>query len=266
MQRLKLWVVFLLIMVMGPVFGQNINGLLLDKTTRKPLANATVNSATSLTFSSAKGEFHIQKPASGDTLRITCIGYRPVTLTVGLFTPDTLKVYLDPATIALKQVDIKAVYDPRLDSIRTRKEFSNVFGYSNRGTLKGALLNNSSTNYAPSNNVSSANNATTLASVNLLSVFNYFNRNNTPTAKLQKKMLKDEQLGYVDRQFSREKITSLTSLKGDSLTDFIDKYRPTVDELKLMSDYDMIIYIKKSYSEFLKIYKKDDKSPFEKKD
>ncbi len=79
-------------------------------------------------------------------------------------------------------------------------------------------------------------------------------------------MLKDEQLGYVDRQFSREKITSLTSLKGDSLTDFIDKYRPTVDELKLMSDYDMIIYIKKSYSEFLKIYKKDDKSPFEKKD
>ena len=72
----------------------------------------------------------------------------------------------------------------------------------------------------------------------------------------------DEENTYVDRTFSKQRITELTNLKGDSLLNFMDDYRPTISQAKKMTDYDMVIYIKKSYADFINNYKHEKQSPF----
>ncbi len=72
---------------------------------------------------------------------------------------------------------------------------------------------------------------------------------------MQKQLLNDEEYNYVDHVFSKEKVQSLTSLKGDSLQNFMNEYRPSIKELKQMTDYQLILYIKKSYDTFNKTYK-----------
>ena len=44
----------------------------------------------------------------------------------------------------------------------------------------------------------------------------------------------------------------ITHLKGDSLQTFMDKYRPSVADAKTMTDYEVMLYIKKCYGEFIK--------------
>lgn len=53
-------------------------------------------------------------------------------------------------------------------------------------------------------------------------------------------------------------------MQGDSLQDFMDTYRPIITRLKQMNDYDLIIYIKESYTEFIKTYKPGEHEMFTK--
>jgi hypothetical protein len=99
------------------------------------------------------------------------------------------------------------------------------------------------------------NSTSSLIGVNLLSVIGLLSKKNAPVSKMQKQLIKDEEYNYVDHIFSKEKVQSLTSLKGDSLQNFINEYRPSIKEVKQMTDYQVIIYIKKSYETFIKTYK-----------
>ncbi len=47
-------------------------------------------------------------------------------------------------------------------------------------------------------------------------------------------------------------VQNLTGLTGDSLQTFMQLYRPNIDTAKYMSDYDIILYIKKSFQEYIK--------------
>ena len=99
-------------------------------------------------------------------------------------------------------------------------------------------------------------------SVNVLAVASLLSKNKDHTTKLQQILLNDEETTYVDRRFSKEKITSLTNLKGDSLLDFMADYRPAIKAIKKMTDYDLIKYIRSSYREFMNTYDPGEHSPF----
>jgi hypothetical protein len=139
----------------------------------------------------------------------------------------------------------------KIDSINLRKEFAPVFAYKGT-TFKDVFMRNSN-NILPYNDfITSTNNMTTLLSVNLLSVIDWLGKTKTPTSKLHQTLLRDEQNNYVDQVFSRSKVVELTHLKGDSLKTFMDKYRPSAGTARTMSDYEMMIYIKKCYGDFNK--------------
>ena len=53
-------------------------------------------------------------------------------------------------------------------------------------------------------------------------------------------------------------------MQGDSLQDFMNTYRPTITQLKQMTDYDVLMYIKTSYADFVKTYKPGESSVFKK--
>jgi hypothetical protein len=255
---MKIFLFTFLILWTTRLCAQNLTGVLLDKATGKPIAYAGISTYLSATFSAENGLFILNNVHARDTIKITCIGYRPLKLTAGSLSRDTLRVYMEQNSIMLRNVTISAKRDYQFDSIRMRKEFSGVFNYKG-ASLKNAIVNKSSLGYTP-NNYTTGNNATQLATVDLLSIASFLSRKKTPTAKLQQTMLRDEKLNYVDQRFSREKITSLTQLKGDSLTEFIDRYRPSIEQIKAMSDYDFIFYVRNSFTEFKQTYKKDQKS------
>jgi hypothetical protein len=231
------------------LFAQHLNGVVLDKHTRAPVAHATVSTTSQILFTTVEGRFNLSTIHKGDTVKITCVGYKPYSF--AFYLPvDTIHIYLEQNAVALKDVTIKAKRDANTDSINLRKQFAKVFNY--QGTkFKDVFITRDPYVYKPNDYITSTNNATTLLSVNLLSVLSLLNKDNAPVSKLQTTLIKDEQYSYVDQVFSKQKVKELTPLKGDSLQTFMDRYRPSVANAKGMSDYDAMIYIKKCYKDFV---------------
>jgi hypothetical protein len=236
------------------LFAQQLSGVVLDKNTRLPVPYATVMGANTLTATSADGRFYITNISPGDSVKITSIGYKSYKLGFDLSTPQLVTVYLQPTSILLQDVLVKLKHDPKLDSVRVRKEFASVFAYE-RPKFKDMFVTVDPYVYIPYNYIDAPKSTASIVSVNLLSVISLLSKKSKdPSSKLQKTLLKDEETEYVDRQFSKQKIIKLTNLRGDSLLSFMDDYRPTIKQAKKMSDYEMMLYIKKSYAEFLETY------------
>jgi hypothetical protein len=234
--------------------SQTLNGIVYNTISRRPIENALVSSGHSSSFTNSKGAFSLTGLKTTDSLRIICQGYATYYFVAGNKPKiDTLRIYLQPLSLVLKQVNIRAKHDYRKDSLKMRRDFAAVLAYK-QPTVKDAFL----TQYpkdVPYDNITARHNTTAILGVNVLSVIGLLNKSNAPVSKLQKVILKDEGDSYVDRTFSKQKVMSITSLKGDSLQHFMDQYRQSLQQLKKMNDYQLGLYIKKCYDEFLKTYK-----------
>ncbi|HTD41783.1 MAG TPA: hypothetical protein VK671_14235 [Mucilaginibacter sp.] len=251
MKSFKLLIAFGLMALCPALYAQQLSGLVLDRSTLLPIPHTTISTSRHTTFTSVRGLFTIYDLHRGDTIKVTCIGYKSHFLVYSQKVNDTIPVYLEQTTTSLKSVVIIGKRPSNTDSIKLRKEFAPVFSY--KGTAFKDVFIPNSTNILPYNDfITSTNNMTTLLSVNLLSVIDWLGKNKTPTSKLQQTLLRDEQSNYVDQVFSRPKVVELTHLKGDSLQNFMDKYRPSAATARIMSDYEVMLYIKKCYAEFVK--------------
>lgn len=261
---MKLRLILVLLLFPLQLLAQHLDGVVLDKVTHRPVAFATVAAANSITTTDAYGRFSIPNIAPGDSLKITSIGYRIYKTGIELSTPKSITIYMMPASILLNDVVVKLKHDPKLDSMRVRKEFASAFAYK-RPAFKDMFITIDPYVYIPNNYINATNSTASIVSVNLLSLVNLLSKkSNHPNSMLQQALLRDEETDYVDRTFSKQKIRLLTNLKGDSLLDFMDAYRPTVKQAKKMTDYEMILYIKKNYNDFIKIYSSEKHSPFAK--
>jgi hypothetical protein len=257
---MKITVVLLLALFPFRLFAQHLSGIVVDSESGLPIIYANITAAGSIAVTNYSGRFSLPVVPAGDTIRVTSVGYKPYKIAYNKIKSDTLKIYLQPGSIMLRGVNVKARHDFRLDSLRLRKEFSSVFEYQGV-TFDDLFIEKDPYVYTPDDFIHATNSTTTLVSFNLLAVASLFD-NKTPTSKLQKTLLKDEGESYVDQRFSRQKITALTTLKGDSLQNFINLYRPTIAKAKKMTDYDIALYIEKSYKVFMKNYKPG-ANPFE---
>jgi hypothetical protein len=247
----KLLITISLTLFSFQLFAQRISGIVVDKNTLLPIIHATATTLSQRVSTSVGGLFTIHNIHKGDTITISCVGYQSHKLVYYQPVSDTLRIYLDQNITSLKTVTIMGRRDTKADSIRLRKEFAPVFNQK-APTFKDAFITHSPYKYIPNDYITSTNNMTTLLSINLLSVLDLLNKNKAPVSKLQKTLLKDEEYSYVDRVFSRQKVISITKLSGDSLQTFMDKYRPSSATAKTMTDYEVMLYIKKSYDEFKK--------------
>ena len=261
---MKLRLILVLLLFPLQLLAQGIDGVVLDKVTHRPVPFATVAAGNSIAATNADGRFSIPNIAPGDSLKITSIGYKTYKTGIELSTPKSITVYMMPVSILLNDVVVKLKHDPKLDSMRVRKEFAAAFDYK-RPTFKDMFVTIDPYKYTPDDYIHSGNSTASLVSVNLLSVISLLSKkSNDPNSKLQQTLLRDEETEFVDRTFSKQKIRALTNLKGDSLLDFMDTYRPSIKQAKKMTDYEMVLYIKKSYADFLKTYDPEKHSPFAK--
>jgi hypothetical protein len=258
---MKLLGILLLMLLPLSLFAQHLTGTVIDRSDELPVVFANVTALSQVTVTSYSGEFALNNLTPGDTIKITCIGYKPYKRVYRKTKSDTVIIYLQQSSILLKDVNVKARHNFKQDSINMRRQFSAIFNYKAPG-LKDMFTTIDPNIYIPYNYIDAPNNATSILSVNLLSVFSLLSKNKAPESKLQKTLIQDEENTYVDRSFSKQKITAITNLKGDSLLNFMDTYRPTIAEAKKMTDYEMVVYIKNSYAQFIETYKREEKSPF----
>ena len=235
--------------------AQQFSGLVLNKTTHQPIAFATVNSAHEITATGADGKFMLFNIKFNDTIRVNSIGYQAYTFTVYHLHADT--IYIEPEPIKLQDVRIFGPVNHKADSLNVRKQFAQTFNYQKPG-IKDFLKTNLPTSLPDHGPAINSDND--FGGLNLLAVASLIGLNKTPEARLHKQLLADEQANYVDYRFSKSKVEMLTHMRmeSDSLLDFMDTYRPTITQLKQMTDYQLIIYIKNSYTYFIKNYKHED--------
>jgi len=243
------------------IYAQQISGRVLDKETKKPVVFATLATRYVTAFTSEDGEFSLRNLHRGDTITISSMGYKPYKMAVKTNNTDTLTIYLQQVSILLRDVSVRARHDQKLDSIRNRREFESAFNYHDP-TIKDVFITKNPYAYIPNNYIDATNSTASIVSVNLLSVVSLLSKNKNTSSKLQQVLIKDEEGNYIDRVFSRKKIIAITNMHGDSLQDFMSEYRPSLPQAKKMTDYEMLLYIKTSYSDFIKNYDHAKQSPF----
>ena len=259
------WACLLLMTILAAqASAQRISGRVLDLATNLPIVNAKVKTSKYITYTDGNGFFQFSNATSKDTLHITFFNYKPTQYLISARRTDTITIFLSRNPISLKEVIVKGKTDFKFDSLKYRKDYNAIFNYSAPG-IKDAFITRKYGKYVPYDNISATHSANTLVSVNLLSVAGLFGKNKKTASRLQQELLKTERYHYIDNRFSRSKITSITALRNDSLADFISFYRPDAGSLQKMSDYDLVLYIQKSYTEFLKTYKQSNQPLFIKK-
>ncbi|MEH6304705.1 hypothetical protein RYH73_03565 [Olivibacter sp. CPCC 100613] len=151
--------------------------------------------------------------------------------------------------ILLDEIIVTSKKDYLTDSLSLRKQYASLFNPKNP-SWKDFF---SSTNYfdkAPLPYNRATNTTSSIISLNVLSLINFLGKNKSPETKLQKQLMHEEQERYLDHVFSSEKIQKTTGLQGDSLSFFIQRYRPSKEEIIKMSEYDILSYIKESFKSY----------------
>ncbi len=239
----------LLLGISNLLFGQQVNGVVLDEITKLPVANARVYTSDITILADQNGGFSLNNIRFGDTVTISHIGYQSYFFKHLVSRQDTIKILLKNNTIAVQEVVIQRKRNYTLDSLNRRKEYASVFNYK-APKFKDIFVNkysSASNHYTPLQNSTSS-----LVSINLLSAIHLIGKNKTPESKLQKRLLKEEEESFLDQKFSKEMVQSITALEGDSLQSFMIQYRPTSEKSRQMTEYQMMVYIKESYGKFMK--------------
>ncbi|MFI5159548.1 MAG: hypothetical protein ACHQF4_11825 [Sphingobacteriales bacterium] len=236
--RLKYSLIALYVFTALGSSAQKITGTITDKTTGEPVRGAMVSLGNSNFFTNTLGAFELDVSSYKDTLKIVHFAYvsyiEPISPVLVV-----LHIQLEPAVIKLKEVRIHSARERSFkeDSINNRLEYASQFNYKGL-TVMDAFSGNP--NKQPDE----------LISVNPLLLIAALTKKGTPEYKFNKILLRDEQAAYVDRKFNRGIVSQITGMKGDTLSGFLTRYRPTYQFVKKASDYEMINYIKDSYKQF----------------
>lgn len=228
---------------------QQINGQILDYISKLPIENAVITYGNKVNITSSTGKFSFSKNASVQLVKIKKLGYEDYELNLNQNFKD-LVVMLKSSVYHLEDVTIYSKRDYLKDSLQIREDFAKVFAYK-APTIKDVLVEKGLRYPTFGSNIVS-NSTSSILSLDVLKTVGLLGKNKSSISKLKKVQLQDEDTNYINHRFSPEKISSITKLEDDSLKSFIDKYRPSSIEIRQMNDYEILIYVKKSFTEFVK--------------
>ena len=243
-------ILVLLVACTTPIFAQDLKGVVKDVNSRLSIGNAKIITSKATILTNDEGRFTISDFKIGDQIAVRIMGYQTTELTIEKLT-DTLRIYLRQDPIALQEVMIKGKRNYRFDSLAIRKEYAKIFAYKGPSITdmfieKGGRKND----YVPS--FTNTHSTASLVSLNLIPFAKLFGKKNVQNTRLKQTLVREEQVNYVDEGFSKDKVKMLTGLEGEVLIKFMNLYRPSILTLKKMTGYELTVYIKKSYDEFLK--------------
>ena len=77
-----------------------------------------------------------------------------------------------------------------------------------------------------------------------------FKRNRRLLA-FQERLIEDEHDKFISHRFTRYIVKKITGLSGDSLDNFMIRFRPSYEFTKIATDYEFYDYIKLAYQDYL---------------
>jgi hypothetical protein len=217
--------------------AQLVTGIVIDKNTRKPVEYILVSASTTNTMTSELGSFTLKITRVTDTLRIKTLGYKPYTRLISPWSGRLKMIELEPQSIKLSEVAIVAKRNYLRDSVNNRKQFAKEFAF--KGPKLTDIMRPTATNVPFA-----------WVSVDVLSLFRLIGKKKSPQYRLQQTMLRYEREDHTNQRFTRKLVSGVTGLQGDTLNDFMNEYRPTPAQVDVMTDYNLVFYIKDSFRKF----------------
>lgn len=227
-------------LIVGHCYAQRLKGSVINAEDKLPVVNALVIMGSNHSYTDGYGRFSIDNGGS-DSITVSHITYKTYKGIVSRATAN-LRIALQPAPIDLEEVRVHAHRDEEFkkDSITNREFYDRQFNYTGPKVMDAFTGNGY--NRQPGE----------LISINPLLLVQALTKKGTPEYKFHKILLRDEQQQYIDRKFNRGTVSRITQLKGDTLANFLVKYRPTYKFIKKATDYDVEVYIKDCYKKFAK--------------
>lgn len=218
-------------------YGQDrqIQGIVFDRDSKQRLTRVYLfNTRTEKGFfNNTKGEF-TTTAREGDVLVAALQGY--LVDTVKVQDQNTLLVYLKRTSIQLREVIVRDTLKSPADQLKeTKEEFNQAY---KRGTTKDIFT-------------AGGSNGLGGAGLGIDALYNLISKEGRNARQLQKIIERDYREAMINYRFNRSVVSNATKLKGDTLTDFMQQYRPSYNFIMEASDYELLKFIKASYQRYL---------------
>jgi hypothetical protein len=232
---MKIWLFLFLCSLSLRVFAQQkpVEGIVFDKESKDRIAKVNVQNITSgkSVYNTLKGEFAIDAQP-GDVLVFTKADHYSDTITVQ--SSNALAVYMKRSAIMLKEVYIRdSVLTPAKQFEATKRDYTKIYGSEYSQSLLSV---------SPGLG----------AGIGIDALYNAFSRSGRNAEKLRETIEKDYHQREIDFRFNRVFVASVTRLKDQQLTDFMQRYRPGYYLVKNATDYEFISTIKANLRRFLR--------------
>jgi len=227
----------IVIILPGALAQQPLKGKVYDMQTDSTLASTTVFNLSRKTYalSNREGEYSIEAN-EGDKVIFTSVGYLPDTIKVLNYMIDAgYDVTMTLKNTLLKNVTVRGPNYVN-DSLNRREDYGAFYNKSKKEMISKS---------GPQNGVGVA-----------FSPIGFFS-NRSKDRKIRKNLEYQDEQDFVDYTFSRRYVENMTRLHGDSLLQFMLRYRPSYVFCRNASSEDMLHYI----NDKLKIYLKHEDEP-----
>jgi hypothetical protein len=211
-----------------------LTGKVRSKNTSEILANVTISNKTlgKHNFSDLGGNYRITA-RPGDTLIVSCATYHADTL---LITPSMLgtetTLLLSENAVTLPSVSVTES-NYQKDSAGRHEDYAWLL--DKKHPVK--LMNEKRPGDGPGLS---------------FSPLGYYSKDEVRKRRLKKRLKQEEEDYFVDFRFPRERVGALTGLKGDSLSQFMIRFRPTYKFCRSANTMDMLLYINDKLVSFRK--------------
>jgi len=228
-------ITYLLFFVLSCFSGfaqQSLSGKVRKKENQETLGSVNIYNQTQRKHNLSDEEGNYRIAASpGDVVIFSFVGYRTdtVAVTAALLRAD-YPVLMDLRAVSLQAVTVGSLSNYQLDSLERRQVYSWIYEQEpqpvverqRQGDGVGVELN----------------------------VIPHGSSEVRYRLQLKKRILKEEDKHYVDFRFSPEYVSHLTRLQGDSLKQFMVRFRPTYEYCRKAANVDMLVYISDSFKKF----------------
>ncbi len=210
-----------------------LTGRIFSKNGEDTLKSVSIHNITEQRYdlSDEDGSYRIQVMA-GDHVSFSSVGYKAdtVTITESMLT-NTYQISLAVRPQSLQSVSV--VYSNyQLDSMDRRKEYAWVYDNGNTPRFEHQRAGDG-------------------VGVEM-NIFRNAGKPERQREKLQKRLSKEEQDYYVNFRYSKEYVTKITHFQGDSLIQFMKKYRPSYDYCRKAAPVDILVYINDCFKLYMK--------------
>jgi hypothetical protein len=218
--------IFLLLFSYSAFSQQNLAGKILKKGSPEVIQGVNIRNGSTNKYSRSDmgGNYRILV-VPGDTLFFTSAGYKADTIIVSLaMLSNEYDIYLVPNLVGLATVEIDALSKYEADSVQRRQDYAYIL--DRKHPVK--LMNEKRKADAPGFN---------------FSPIGYYSKHEKEKRKLIKQLKEEDENQYIDARFPRSRVGQVTKLSGDSLQQFMLRYRPSYVFCRSATNQDILLYI-----------------------